>query len=299
MPIRSITILVHERHRDAPRRAYRVWAVAENWRRRGIRVAVQFGLAGPTASDLLFPHVDASHIPDDYWTYIQGAPRAVNRAVRDIRKTAYTTRLTLGSNWPGPVIVKTRGNCGGFGDEDLANPGRRSLAARAWSRLSRRPRLERLGLAWARGLRAYHIYDSLDLVPRAAFRNPHLHVERFLPERRGHEYAVRMWTVLGDRWIHRTLIGPDPLVKNRNARLTHDTEPPPPEIIAWRHRLGLDYGKMDYVIHDGTPVLLDVNTTPTVTGDVRTEEHTLAAAPLAGGLAWFEASLPHASCLVP
>jgi hypothetical protein len=96
-----------------------------------------------------------------------------------------------------------------------------------------------------------------------------------------------MWTVLGDRWIHRTLIGEGPLVKNRNARLTHDTEPPPREIVAWRDRLGLDYGKMDYVIHEGRPYLLDVNTTPTVTGDVRTPEHTRAAAPLARGLASF------------
>ncbi|MCC6659336.1 MAG: hypothetical protein IT437_00480 [Phycisphaerales bacterium] len=291
MAVRSITILIHERHTDAQRRAYRLWAIVANWRRRGLRVGVQFGLQEPMEADLLFPHIDVSYIPGDYWGYIQGHPLAVNRSVRDIRKTVYCDhRLTRGDDWDGPVIVKTRANCGGFGDDELAHRGRRSLTARAWSRISRRPRLERLGLAWVRSLRAYHVYPSPRYVPGGAFHNPHLVVERFLPERRGTDYAVRMWTVFGDRWIHRTLIGPDPLVKNRNARLTHDTDPPPAEIVAWRSRLGLDYGKMDYVIHDGRAILLDVNTTPTVTGSVRTDEHTRAAAPLADGLASF--SLP-------
>ena len=31
---------------------------------------------------------------------------------------------------------------------------------------------------------------------------------------------------------------------------------------AERERLGFDYGKFDYVIHRGTPVLLDANRTP-------------------------------------
>ena len=40
------------------------------------------------------------------------------------------------------------------------------------------------------------------------------------------------------------------------------------EILAWRERLGLDYGKLDYVELDGRAVLFDVNKT---TGTVRAE----------------------------
>ena len=40
--------------------------------------------------------------------------------------------------------------------------------------------------------------------------------------------------------------------------------PVPEELRAWRHRLGFDYGKFDFVVRDGVPILLDVNRTPTV-----------------------------------
>jgi len=36
----------------------------------------------------------------------------------------------------------------------------------------------------------------------------------------------------------------------------------PAALRAERQRLGFDYGKFDFVIHDGEPVLLDANRTP-------------------------------------
>ena len=36
----------------------------------------------------------------------------------------------------------------------------------------------------------------------------------------------------------------------------------PPEIRARRKQLGIDYGKFDFVIHEGKPYLLDANKTP-------------------------------------
>ena len=36
----------------------------------------------------------------------------------------------------------------------------------------------------------------------------------------------------------------------------------PGEVLDVRRRLGLDYGKIDYVIHEGQVVILDVNRTP-------------------------------------
>ena len=42
-----------------------------------------------------------------------------------------------------------------------------------------------------------------------------------------------------------------------------DWEPidPHPDMLKVRQRLGVDYGKIDYCMHDGVPVLLDVNKT--------------------------------------
>jgi hypothetical protein len=38
----------------------------------------------------------------------------------------------------------------------------------------------------------------------------------------------------------------------------------PDEIRAWRRKLGFDYGKLDFVIHEDKPVLIDANRTPTL-----------------------------------
>jgi hypothetical protein len=38
----------------------------------------------------------------------------------------------------------------------------------------------------------------------------------------------------------------------------------PPQLRAERERLNFDFGKFDFVIHDGEPILLDANRTPGV-----------------------------------
>jgi len=287
VPIRTVAILLHHGRPDSEQANYRVWALAANWRARGLRVDLLHGIGRPCDSDLLIPHVDLSYLPDDYWEFIQRHPRVVNRRVRDIRKTAFSALgVTRDDPWPGPVIVKTVGNCGGFADDWFAT-GRRTLASRVRTRLSRYAGLERRALRWVRSLGRYHVFGSLRQVPAGAFHNPRLLVERFIPERDGDRYVIRMWTVFGDRWLGRRLLGADPLVKNRNSELIEELGPPPAEIVQWRERLGLEYGKMDYGMHEGRAVLLDVNTTPTVTGSVHTDTHTRAAADLADGLAFF------------
>ena len=41
-------------------------------------------------------------------------------------------------------------------------------------------------------------------------------------------------------------------------------EIPPSELEAFREANGFDFGKFDYVEHDGRPILLDINKTPTI-----------------------------------
>ena len=36
---------------------------------------------------------------------------------------------------------------------------------------------------------------------------------------------------------------------------------PHPEVHGWRKQFNIDYGKLDYLVHDGHPVLIDVNKT--------------------------------------
>jgi hypothetical protein len=104
------------------------------------------------------------------------------------------------------------------------------------------------------------------------FDPPDLVVEKFMPEREGPHYVMRMWIVMGDRAIGRILRSDDPYVKNSNGALGEFFEAPP-GLDERRGELGLDYGKMDFVLHDGRAVLIDVNVTPTVTGDARGERY--------------------------
>lgn len=295
--IRSIAILLHEHAHAAKATNYRIWAIAENWKRAGIRVDVLLGPppSGNIDADLLVPHIDLSYIPDHLWSVIQAHPRSLNARLRDIRKRTISTNLVSRSDaYAGPVIVKTTRNCGGWADAAYADRERLTFARRLIRKLQTSPRLEPHLLRVARELQRYPIYDSKQLVPRGVWTNQHLVVERYTPERRGDRYIMRMWVVLGPRSLGRALASPDPYVKDRLATL-EEMPDAPPEVRAWPAELGLDYGKLDYLIHtradsEPRPVLIDVNMTPTVSGDPRSERYITQNANLARGIeAWAHA----------
>lgn|GEM_PF-676586 len=332
----SIAILFHARQTDAASMHYRIWPIAECWRRMGLRVDIVFGVAGENErtllnADLLVPHVDCSVRPAPYQRLIERHPLVLNRRAGDIRKRRVSSLLVTraevesGSYW-GPVIVKSNGNCGGLPDYHYARPhdagptlldkvrrrvcNHPSLERRAWGAW-----LESLSYRFARTLTRYPIYDSAKDVPRGVWSNPHLVVERFVPERVRVDsptptpaaalsprsgplhYAMRMWIVMGGVGTGRTLTAADAYVKDRHAKLGHFTQPPSEALgeRGWCARLGVDYGKLDYVVPrpeeggDGGAVLLDVNTTPTVSGDAFSEFYVEQCGPLAkAALEWAE-----------
>lgn len=301
MSIRSVAILFHERARDASAGNYRLWTLVSNWERMGIRVEYLYGIGRETDADLLFPHLDLSYIPDDYWAFIQRHRCVVNRKVRDIRKTVYSvSHVGRDDGYEGPVIVKTVNNCGGFSDVWLNThscvTSGASIRARVLAKLSRQEWMGDARFRFARTLPRYFTFDSVKMVPRVVFDNPYLIVEKFLPQREGDSYVMNMWIVFGNKGVGRILRASDPYVKNANAKL-EEFHVPPREIQEWQEKLGLTYGKMDFVVHDGKPVLIDVNTTPTVTGDSRSEQYRVLNEDMAAGVHWFEKNggLPAAS----
>ena len=226
----------------------------------------------------MFPQVDLSIIPEDYVRYCEEFPRVVNRRVTDIRKSIFSTcRVQPGDAWRGRVIVKTDRNYGGRPElRILGNKHRISGIYRRARYVTRRligQSYERSGvdLSTASSLNPhnYPIFDSVDAVPPGAFENPALIVERFLQEPSEDGYVLRSYNFLGDRWFSRRRVSPNPIVKAYNSRLI-DSPTVPPKLIEIRNSLGFDYGKFDYLMHEGEPILLDVNTTPTV---VKGENH--------------------------
>ena len=284
--IKSVAVLLHPLQHDAEAMHYRIWPIVANWRAMGVRVDVVRGIAGNERvlreADVIVPHVDCSRVPDAIWEFLQQHPRVTNGRVRDIRKSVVSAQLVKrGDGWDGPVIVKTAGNCGGLPDYRFARLG----GPTAWERMrhrvtfhaAREPKLMR----WAKELTRYYLFDRASDVPAGVWLNDGLVVEKFLPERdAARNFVMRMWIVMGDAGVGRILRGSDPYVKNVNAAL-EEFSTPPAEVEAWRRDFGLDYGKIDFVMHEGRAVIIDANTTPTVSGDAWSEKYVRQCEPLA------------------
>jgi hypothetical protein len=208
---------------------------------------------------------------------------AINGRCTDISKRLVSRLLVdAGDRWDGPVIVKTDRNYGG----ELERLILRSRAARAWDdlrvRFSRHPWRVRQCLS----TRDYAVIRSVSAVPEDVWQNPYLVVERFLPERDGDLYVLRTLALFGDRWISRRRVSASPVIKSDNAVRFEDVEPHP-EAFAEARRLGLDRGRVDYVVHGDRAFVLDVNRTNTMGPSMTRERARETFERLAPGLRFF------------
>lgn len=253
-------ILVHARDRGAEQRAYQIWGIADVWRSWGIEVVVQHGVDRFVDADVVVNHVDLTVVPQPYVRHMARYAVSINGRCVDVSKRLVSRQLVgAGDGWDGPVIVKTDRNYGG----ELERLVLRGRAPRAWDdlrvRLSRHPWRIRRWLS----TRDYAVLGSVSAVPEDVWRNPHLVVERFLPEREDDLYVLRTLTLFGDRWVSRRTTSASPVVKSGNAVRVDGVEPHP-DVFAAARRLGLDRGKVDYVLHGGRAVVLDANRTNTM-----------------------------------
>ena len=257
-PPLTIAVVLHERDHRAADVGYVLWPLADVWRESGHTVIIRYGVEDLPSSDVTFLHIDLTTVPGGYLAATAGRPHVINGRAADIAKTAISTMLVTGpGDGGGPVIVKTVKNHGGKPERHLEPRGlarsvRDSLARRGWLPLGYRDWLDPY---------AYPIFASPAEVPARVYRNPALVVERFVPAREGELYAIRSYSFLGDQSIAERTLSPHPIVKRRDAVAWEQIDTPA-EIIALRHQLGFDFGKFDYIVHEGRPVLLDVNRTP-------------------------------------
>jgi len=261
-----ILILLHERERPGHHH-YLIGGLAEAWEQQGLEVLWAYGLRERPEADLLIPQVNLTHLPPRYLEYIRSYPAVVNREVVDIAKRAVSTHLLRGDEeYRGPVIVKTDCNFGGRPEFRLSHRWP-PVVGRLWQGAVRLAELAtRQPLAWQRVLLTYPVYASLAEVPAGVLRNPALVMERFVPEREGDQYVVRYLLCLGDRVRNVRVTGPTPFVKEPLCPVAEEVPQVPEAVLAYRRRLGLDYGKIDYTLHDGEAVILDVNRTVGRTG---------------------------------
>jgi len=174
--------------------------------------------------------------------------------VQDIRKTATSRYLVRpGDGWNGPVIVKTDLNSGGYPEYRSSLTGLRSrrLVHGATRRLRGVPSSS-----------DYQVFGRVEDVPAALAENPELVVERFLPDIEDGFYHLHMYQFLGDGERCARLGSQEPVFKAAGSSTTASVVAEPHAAArAWREKLGLDYGKIDYTVHEGEVILLDANKT--------------------------------------
>ena len=73
---------------------------------------------------------------------------------------------------------------------------------------------------------------------------------------------MRHYLFMGDHTRSVRVSGSTPFLKRSKCILVDEKLPVPDQVVSLRNQLGLDYGKIDYVIHDSQVVILDVNRTP-------------------------------------
>lgn len=229
------------------------------WKVAGIEPVVLDRPEARIDADTAIIHVDATRRPRRYEQILRHYPRVINGRVRDISKRRISWQLVdRHSRYEGPVIVKTNANYFGIPDFPPRRTGVRAFPE-LWARWRDR------WFVISRDIRrthSYPIYAHIDEVPRSVWWDRRLVVEKFLPEKRDGLYCVRAWSFFGAREAVSLSMGPVPVVKRANT-VRHETLKDVPDALrAARARLGFDYGKFDFVIHDGEPVLLDTNSTP-------------------------------------
>ena len=245
----TIVILEHLLQKDIGL-PYMAHALADMWRTGGHRVLVHHGTDDPPDGDVALLHVDLTVVPTVYRDVIARYPRVINGSLLDISKRQFSQLLVIRDDpWPGPVIVKTDANFGGKAEQLL------------------RARAIRLGLPCDIPVgpvaHDYPVFRSIAEVPYLAWNTPGLVVEKFVPESAAEGYYIHHWTFLGTSERCARFRANAPIIKSENF-VGREAAEVPATIRAWRDRLGVDYGKLDYLRMGDDYVLIDVNRTPSV-----------------------------------
>ncbi len=217
------------------------------WRRMGYTVHCLKDIDKIPSRCLLIPQIDLSVLPRRYRRVLALAYKAVNRKVFDIRKSTFSKIMVdENSSYDGPVIVKTDLNHGGMQELGLDGSLRSSRRDAASSKVHSG---------------GYVVYKHKSEVPPAVFADPWFVVEKFVPEFDGEYHYLRTYSFFGEQHFWARLRSTSNLIISNKICGWEEIDVEP-EIVDARRRMGFDFGKFDYVISDGVPVLLDANITP-------------------------------------
>lgn len=256
------------------------------WSDSGYSVELISNLNTNTEADIAFLHVDSTRVPLAYLEFSKRFPVVINRNTSSISKELFSNQILEQSfGYKGKVIVKTKENYGGLPE----------LYRGKFSKIGRKVIITNKDIALSKSLNNrflksyiwekvrvldpsnYPIFDSIEDVPSGVWKNPRLIVEKFLPEQDADgRYIIRHWYFFGDKEFNRTLSSNNPISKwssmNKEERIRSreewskieivSNEKLPQEVRAVREKLGMDFGRIDWALNNGKPIVFDANKTP-------------------------------------
>lgn len=263
-----IAILLHESDSKLTLESSLIHPMANIWQEDGHKVFYLYGTKKFLPADLIFVHVDLTVVPDSYLKFARQYSIVINGEVKDIRKSALNNnQLQLDKGWDGPVIVKSDYNCAGV--PERFRKGIRGKFEKKLLRILNFLNLNSYHPKFSSSL-DYQIFDHIRDVPKTYFYYPNIVIQKFIPEMEDGKYCVRTVSFLGDHMSPKKLIGSHPIVKGETALEADYNIETHPEIIAKMKELKFDYGKFDYVVVDGKPILLDINKTVGISPNLAT-----------------------------
>jgi hypothetical protein len=250
-----IAILTLEKSGDFRRGRSVLAYLLQIWERLGYSIEVHQGIKNAFEADVVISHLDLTVVPEEYTEFLRQFPSVINLNAKDISKRFISRNLVSEhDDYRGAVIVKTSDNYGGVPEllhrEKLGESVNLAMIERPWRRVE-----------WLDTYN-YPVFDSIKDVPHGVWRNNKLVVEKFLPEidEQG-KYRLRYWLFLGDKELGTCHISSRRIVKETDEN-TVNIEGVPEALREARRQFGIDYGRIDYAMVDGEPVIYDINTTP-------------------------------------
>ncbi|MDP1555551.1 MAG: hypothetical protein Q8L84_08840 [Hyphomonas sp.] len=245
--------ILHSRAAPRGTRHHMIVVIADRLREMGIEVVDLYGTDHFVPADAVFVHVDISVVPPSLQRFAQRYPIRINAGACDIRKRRFADGLLArGSDYPAPVIVKSDLNYGGAPEfHELSLRDRAVRRARRMLAGQPRPRIVSKA--------DYRIFPTLDSVPADYFTGDNV-VQKLLLEKDGTKNLLREYMFLGD--LHyENIERSDETIITEDEHVSCLPFTPHPRLRALRLKLGLDYGKIDYVMIGGEPFIFDANKT--------------------------------------
>jgi hypothetical protein len=268
-PHADVVVLTHRHDPGIERENWLIRILMPLWREMGLRVTVQRGparLARPRAK-VAVNHVSLTVTPSSYLRYFRRFPTVINGALTDTSKSRYCEMLSPAAEYEGAVLLKTNLNYGGSSELHSLRRRRIARSLERWRTRFRKLAARRRSF-WSDAVyltsHDYPIFAHPSLVPVEAWSNPNLVIQKFQPEMDSTGlYRLRWWYVLGDRGFHALVTANQPVVKGTNLLSRQVTShATPPALERLRKAMHIDYGRIDYVMIDGEPVVFDINRTP-------------------------------------